>query len=94
MSGILIILYVINVQGLSPARYGTLVAVQMTTSILVYIPAGRIAGRIGRKTFVVATFLSFAFFPLAVIFARTYWPWFWLLLSEVCERLVNLPERR
>lgn len=72
MTGILIVLYVINVQGLSPARYGTLVAVQMTISILVYIPAGRIAGRIGRKPLVIVTFLSFAFFPFAVIFAKTY----------------------
>jgi MFS family permease len=72
MTGILIVLYVINVQGLSPARYGSLVAIQMTTSILVYIPAGKIAGRIGRKPFVVVTFLSFAFFPFAVIFAKSY----------------------
>jgi MFS family permease len=72
MTGVLTILYVTNVQGLSPARYGTLIAIQMTTSILVYIPAGKIADRIGRKPFVVATFLSFAFFPLAVIFARSF----------------------
>jgi MFS family permease len=72
MTGVLIVLYVINVQGLSPARYGTLVSIQMITSILVYIPAGKIAGRIGRKPFVVATFLSFAFFPFAVILAKTY----------------------
>lgn len=72
MTGILIVLYVINVQGLSPAKYGTLVAVQMTTSILVYIPAGKIADRIGRKPFVIVTFLSFAVFPCAVIFAGTY----------------------
>lgn len=72
MTGVLTILYVTNVQGLSAARYGTLIAIQMTTSILVYIPAGKIAGRFGRKPFVVATFLSFAFFPLAVIFARSF----------------------
>jgi MFS family permease len=72
MTGILIVLYVINVQGLSPAWYGTLVGIQMTTSILVYLPAGKIAGRIGRKPFVIVTFLSFAFFPFAVIFAKSY----------------------
>lgn len=72
MTGVLIILYVINIQGLSPARYGTLVAIQMTTSILVYIPAGKIADRIGRKPFVIATFLSFALFPFAVILAKSY----------------------
>src|SRR4029078_10698091 len=41
----------------------------MITSILVYIPAGKIEDRIGRKPFVIATFLSFALFPLALIFA-------------------------
>jgi MFS family permease len=72
MTGVLIVLYVINIQGLSPARYGTLVGIQMTTSILVYIPAGKIADRIGRKPFVIATFLSFALFPFAVVFAKSY----------------------
>jgi MFS family permease len=32
----------------------------MITSILVYIPAGRIADRVGRKPVVVVTFLCFA----------------------------------
>jgi MFS family permease len=72
MTGVLTILYVINVQGLSPARYGTLVAIQMATAILVYIPAGKIADRVGRKPFVIATFFSFAVFPLAVIFASNF----------------------
>ena len=39
----------------------------MVTSILVYIPAGKIADRVGRKPFVIATFLCFSLFPLAVI---------------------------
>lgn len=69
MTGVLTILYVTNVAGFSIARYGTLIAVQMVTSILVYIPAGKIADRIGRKPFVIATFVSFALFPIAIIFA-------------------------
>ncbi len=72
MSGVFTILYVTNVHGLSAVSYGTLVAVQMTTSILVYIPAGKIADRIGRKPFVTVTFLSFALFPLAVVFASSF----------------------
>ena len=63
MTGVLTILYVTNVQGFSTARYGTLIAIQMIVSILVYIPAGKIADRIGRKPFVIVTFFSFAFFP-------------------------------
>lgn len=72
MTGVLTILYVTNVQHVSVPRYGTLIAVQMITSIIVYIPAGKIADRIGRKPFVIATFLSFALFPLAVIFASSF----------------------
>lgn len=72
MSGVLTILYVTNVHGLSALRYGSLVAVQMTTSILVYIPAGKIADRIGRKPFVILTFVSFALFPLAIVMASSF----------------------
>ena len=72
MTGVLIILYVTNVQGITVTRYGTLVAIQMITSIVVYIPAGKIADRVGRKPFVIATFLSFALFPLAIISASSF----------------------
>lgn len=72
MTGVLTILYVTNVLGFSTARYGTLIAIQMIVSILVYIPAGKIADRIGRKPFVVVTFFSFALFPLAVMFAMNF----------------------
>jgi MFS family permease len=72
MTGVFGILYVTNVQHFSVARYGALVAIQMTTSILVYLPAGKIADRIGRKPFVIATFLSFALFPVALILATNF----------------------
>lgn len=38
----------------------------MVTAILVYIPSAKLADRIGRKPFVISTFLCFALFPLAV----------------------------
>lgn len=72
MTGVLAILYVTNVRHFSVARYGTLIAVQMTTSILVYLPAGKIADRIGRKPFVIVTFFCFALFPLAVMIAPSF----------------------
>jgi MFS family permease len=72
MTGVLTILYVTNVQGFSTARYGTLIGIQMIVSILVYIPAGKIADRIGRKPFVIVTFFSFALFPLAVMIAPNF----------------------
>jgi len=72
MTGVITILYVTNVQRFTIKQYGTLVAIQMITSILVYIPAGKIADRVGRKPFVIATFLSFASFPLAIIAATSF----------------------
>ncbi|HWS99985.1 MAG TPA: MFS transporter [Pyrinomonadaceae bacterium] len=72
MVDVFMVLYVTNVIGVSVARYGVLVAIQLTTSILVYIPAARIAGRIGRKPFVIATFFCFALFPVAVAFSNNF----------------------
>ena len=72
MTGVLTILYVTNVRHFSFTQYGTLVSIQMLTSILVYIPAGRIADRMGRKPFVIATFICFALFPLAIVAASNF----------------------
>ena len=72
MTGVITILYVTNVQRFTIKQYGTLIAIQMIASILVYIPAAKIADRVGRKAFVIATYLSFALFPLAIIAASSF----------------------
>jgi MFS family permease len=72
LAEVFIVLYVINVHKLSAAQYGGLVAIQMATSMLVYLPAGRIADRVGRKPFVIATFICFALFPLAIVMASSF----------------------
>src|ERR1700752_843508 len=89
MTGVLAILYVTNIHGITVATYGILIAIQMVTSILVYIPAGRIADRIGRKPFVVLTFLSFALFPVAIILASNFT---WLIVAYVIGGLREIGE--
>ncbi len=69
---VFLVLYAINVIGISAPAYGVLVAVQMTTAIVSYIPVARFADRIGRKPFVIATFVAFALFPVAVVLARDF----------------------
>jgi MFS family permease len=69
---VFLVLYAINVVGISAPQFGALVAVQMTTSILSYLPAARIADRTGRKPFVSATFVAFALFPIAVVLAHSF----------------------
>ena len=82
MAEIFVVLYVTNVTGLSLPQYGALFAVQMVTAILVYIPAARIADRVGRKPFVIATFVCFALFPVAVALA-------WSFATLVCAFIIG-----
>jgi MFS family permease len=72
MADIFVILYATNVLGVSVAEYGVLVAIQITTSILIYIPAARIADRVGRKPFVIATFVCFSLYPIAVVMSSGF----------------------
>jgi MFS family permease len=66
---VFLVLYAINVIGIGAPSYGVLIAVQAVTSIVSYLPAARMADRIGRKPFVIATFIAFAAFPIAVVLA-------------------------
>ena len=72
MVDVFLVIYATNVIGISAARFGILVAIQMTTSILVQIPAARLADRFGRKPFVIATFIAFSVFPIAVILSHSF----------------------
>jgi MFS family permease len=69
---VFLVIYATSILGVSAPQYGALIAVQMATSILVYVPASKIADRTGRKPFVIATFACFAAFPLAVVFSKTF----------------------
>lgn len=72
MVDVFLVLYATSVAGLTAAEYGLLLSVQTITAMLAYLPAARLAGRIGKKPFVVATFTAFAAFPLAVVAARGF----------------------
>ena len=69
---VFLVIYATNVVGVSAPEYGALIAVQTATAILVYVPASKIADRAGRKPFVIATFLCFAAFPLAIVVAKSF----------------------
>ena len=69
---IFLVIYATTIVGISAPRYGVLVAVQTATTIIVSIPASTIADRFGRKPFVIATFVAFSLFPLAVVAAHSF----------------------
>jgi MFS family permease len=72
MVDVFLVLYALNVIGIGAPQFGVLIAVQMSTAILCYLPAARLADRLGRKPFVIATFTAFSLFPVAVILAHTF----------------------
>jgi MFS family permease len=72
MVDIFLVLYALDVVGIRAPQFGVLVGVQMITAILCYLPAARMADRVGRKPFVIATFIAFSLFPVAVILAHSF----------------------
>jgi MFS family permease len=72
MADIFVVLYVTNVSGITIPEYGVLVAIQLTTAILIYAPSAKIAARVGRKPLVIATFFCFALYPITVILAHNF----------------------
>jgi MFS family permease len=69
---VFLVVWAIEVLRLTPSQFGLATSVLMATAILSYIPAALLAERIEKKPFVVATFLFFTLFPLAVVFSRSF----------------------
>jgi len=72
LADIFVVLYVTNIIGITIPEYGVLVAIQLMTAILIYVPSAKIAARIGRKPFVITTFFCFALYPIAVTLAHDF----------------------
>lgn len=89
MADIFVVLYVTNVTGVTIPRYGILVAIQLATAILIYVPSAKMADRWGRKPFVIATFLCFALFPISVVLASDFR---WLVCAFVVGGLREIGE--
>ena len=69
---VFIVLYATRIIGVSAPQFGALVSVQMVTSMVVYVPAAALSRTIGRKPLVIATFVAFALFPLAVVSVASF----------------------
>jgi MFS family permease len=71
MVGVFLVLYAVNIVGVSAPAFGGLIGVQTATVILCSLPAAHLADRVGRKPFVIATFVAFASFPITVVAAHS-----------------------
>jgi MFS family permease len=72
MVDVFLVLYAVNVVGIGAPAFGVLIGIQTATVIACSLPAARLADRLGRKPFVVATFIAFSCFPLAVVAAHSF----------------------
>ena len=72
LADVFLVLYALDVIGITAPQFGILVGVQTATAILGYLPGARLAQRVGPKPLVIATFVAFALFPLAVVAAHSF----------------------
>lgn len=70
-------------------QFGILTSIEMVTALLIYIPVAYFADRGTKKPFVVTTFCFFTFFPLVLLYCRSF-PW--LALAFVLRGLKEFGE--
>lgn len=67
---VFVVLYALDVLGISPLAFGWLIVVQRVTNVVVYVPLAPLSDRMNRKPFVLLTFAFFALFPLMLVTAK------------------------
>jgi len=84
-----IVLWAMNYVGLSAQQFGVLVAFEMVTAMICYIPVAHLADKYGRRPFVLATFGFFTLFPVTLLWATDFG---WLALAFVVRGLKEFGE--
>ena len=84
-----VILWAMNHGGLDARQFGWLVAIEMVTAMLCYIPVAHLADKHGQRPFVLATFVFFSVFPLTLIWADSF---AWLAFAFVVRGLKEFGE--
>jgi MFS family permease len=70
-------------------QFGILTSIEMITALLIYVPVAYFADRGSKKPFVVTTFCFFTFFPLVLLYCRSF---SWLALAFVLRGLKEFGE--
>ena len=67
-----VILWAMNHVGLDAEQYGWLVALEMMTAMICYIPVAHLADKYGQRPFVLVTFVFFTLFPISLLWADDF----------------------
>jgi MFS family permease len=84
-----VILWAMNHGGLDARQFGVLVAIEMITAMLCYIPAAHLADKHSRRPFVLVTFGFFTLFPVTLLWAGNF---FWLAVAFAVRGLKEFGE--
>jgi MFS family permease len=84
-----VILWAMNHGGVRAKEYGVLVAIEMVTAMVCYIPVAHLADKHGQRPFVLATFVFFTLFPVSLLWADTFG---WLALAFAVRGLKEFGE--
>ena len=84
-----VILWTIDHGHVIPQQFGYLVAIEMVTAMLCYIPVAHLADKYGRVPFVLATFIFFTLFPISLLLRHNFW---WLALAFAVRGLKEFGE--
>jgi len=69
-----VVIWCVSLHHITAFQFGLLTALEMVTAVIVYIPVAYLADKSTKKPFVVMTFIFFTLFPLALLFAQSFWP--------------------
>jgi MFS family permease len=67
-----IILWAIDLHGISAEKYGVLTAIEMVAAMFCYIPVAYLADKYGQQPFILTTFVFFTLFPVSLLFAHNF----------------------
>jgi MFS family permease len=84
-----VVLWAMNYGHLTARRYGWLVAIEMITAMLCYVPVAHLADKHGRRPFVLVTFIFFTLFPVTLLWAKDFT---WLAVAFAIRGLKEFGE--
>jgi MFS family permease len=84
-----VVIWAIDHGGITAQQFGYLVAIEMVTAMVCYVPVAHLADRYGRRPFVLATFGFFTLFPVSLLWGSSFK---WLALAFVIRGLKEFGE--
>jgi MFS family permease len=67
-----VVIYCMDRAGVTATEVGLLTAIEMLAAIVCFVPTAYLADRYGKEPFVIATFVFFTLFPLALLLSHSF----------------------